>query len=126
MCHQHRQRYTKMPANGHQSKGRSATTARTATEIAQYEEAVDKEVARNNSQIQQEIDSEGWRAYLQPKVQQTGTLRELILPNVVRTIGSLGLDGYEFYIFGSLARVIFGEPRWSGNKAAIEASIGNT
>ena len=43
MYRHHRQQCTKIPANGHLSKGRSAAIARTATEIAQYEEAVEND-----------------------------------------------------------------------------------
>ena len=43
MYRHHRQQCTKIPANGHLSKGRSAAIACTATEIAQYEEAVEND-----------------------------------------------------------------------------------
>ena len=43
MYRHQRQQCTKIPANGHLSKGRSAAIARTATEIAQYEEAVEND-----------------------------------------------------------------------------------
>ena len=43
MYRHHRHQGTKIPANGHLSKGRSAAIARTATEIAQYEEAVEND-----------------------------------------------------------------------------------
>ena len=36
-----------------------------------------EEAALNSSHFQQEIESEGWRAYLQPKVEQEGTIRVL-------------------------------------------------
>ena len=43
MCHHQRRKNDKIPANGHLPKGRIASTVRTATEIAQYEAAVDGE-----------------------------------------------------------------------------------
>lgn len=43
MCHHQRRKNDMIPANGHLPKGRIASTVRTATEIAQYEAAVDGE-----------------------------------------------------------------------------------